>query len=180
MGRLKVGDYFPEFTYCTPYEEEVSITETVGNATKTAIVFLRYYGCTLCQFDMMGFAEEYDEITENGGQLLVVLQSDPVLVKEQLEENPLPFEIICDPDQELYEEFEIKPAESREELVNAKDLEKIRLAQEEGIEHGEYEGDELQLPAYFILDRECEILAAHYGETAGDVPTAEELAELLA
>nr|WP_289706403.1 hypothetical protein [Enterocloster clostridioformis] len=45
--------------------------------------------------------------------------------------------------------------------------------------HKEYEGEELQMPAVFVVDRELRLTYVRYGENAGDVPEPEELKELL-
>ena len=108
MAKLTAGQTMPDFTYDTPFVSGRTLTETVQKVEgKTALVFLRYYGCTLCQLDIRQFAREQEKITAGGGQMLVVLQSDPALVAGEMKEGDLPFDIICDPDQKLYKEFEM-------------------------------------------------------------------------
>ena len=48
-----------------------------------------------------------------------------------------------------------------------------------GYKHGACEGNELQLPAAFVVDKERCISYAHYGKSAGDTPDVRSLAELL-
>lgn len=179
MPQLKAGDRMPDFTFCTPFEEGRSLYETIGRAPKTALLFLRYYGCTLCQYDIHLFKVHYEEISAAGGQLLVVLQSDPARLAGQMTREDLPFDLVCDPDKKLYQQFEISPAASMEDLVNDKAIEKIAQAKAAGMTHGEYEGDELQLPAAFVMDAQGTLLHVHYGKGAEDVPGPAELAELL-
>lgn len=38
-----------------------------------------------------------------------------------------------------------------------------------------YEGEELQLPGYFLLDREMNVLEAHRAKTMMDMPTIDEM-----
>lgn len=180
MSRLTAGSKMPEFSYETPFSKKENLSDAVKKVKgKTAVVFLRYYGCTLCQFDIHNYIKGYDEIKRTGGQLLVVLQSDPCLVYEQIKDRSVPFEIICDKAQKLYREFDISPAEAMENMIDAKGKEKIAQAAAEGFKHGEYEGNELQLPAVFIMDAERNLEYVHYSETASDVPTVTELKELL-
>lgn len=179
MAKLVKGGRMPDFTFDTPYETGRSLAATAAAAPKTALVFLRYYGCTLCQYDIQQLARRYDELSAAGGQLLVVLQSDPQLLAGQLPKGSLPFEIICDPQQALYRQFEILPAPSMEKLADAKAMAKIAKAKLAGFKHGAYEGEELQLPAAFVLDGNCTLLYAHYGRTVADLPGVEELAGLL-
>lgn len=181
MAKLTVGGTLPEFIYDTPFSSGVSISETVkGIRGKTALVFLRYYGCSLCQYDIHQYQTQYGKIAATGGQLLVVLQSDPKGLAEQLgSRETLPFDIICDPQEELYKRFEILPAEKMEDALKPDTMAKIEVVNSSGFQHGAYEGNEQQLPAAFVVTPELTLTYAHYAQELGDVPTPEELAKLL-
>lgn len=181
MAKLTVGGKLPEFTYDTPFSAGASITETVRRVRgKTALVFLRYYGCTLCQYDIHQFQTQYGKIAATGGQLLVVLQSAPKNLAEQLgSREALPFDIICDPREELYKRFEILPAEKMEDALKPGTMAKIDIVKASGLQHGEYEGNEQQLPAAFVVTPDLTLTYAHYAQELGDVPTPDELARLL-
>ena len=176
---LAAGDTMPDFHYDTPFAKDVSIAQTAKQAKWTAVLFLRYYGCTLCQYDIQRLAQQYDRITDKGGQALVVLQSDPDKLAQQMTPDDLPFAIVCDPTEALYHRFSIKPAESMVKMADAKTMAKIAKATAAGIKHGDYEGDELQLPAAVVMDEKCLIRYAHYGKSAGDVPDAQAHADLM-
>lgn len=177
---LAVGDTMADFTFDTPFEQGRSLQETAGRAKKTAILFLRYYGCTLCQVDIHRLAENYDKITAGGGQLLVVLQSEPEIISGQIEKDTLPFDIICDPKQTLYRRFGVRGAEDMRAMIDGRAYTKMTEAAAAGYAHGKYEGNELQLPAAFVLDGDCKVEYAHYGKTLSDIPDADTLAKLLA
>lgn len=179
MAQLKVGGVMPQFNYDTPFEKNLSIAETAAQKEKTAILFLRYYGCPVCQYDMHMIAESYDEIVGENGRIMIVLQSSAENLNNQIEKDTFPFDIICDPNQDLYKQFEIAPAESMMKMVDVKSIAKISKAKAKGIKHGEYEGEELQLPAAFIVNKNLEILYSRYGKSVADVPSNEELKELL-
>lgn len=180
MAKLTVGAKMPDFIFDTPFTKGRSMAETAGGRQgKTAVVFLRYYGCTTCQYEMHLYAQAHDKITAHGGQLLVVLQSDPAKLAAQLKEAPLPFEIISDPEGKLYRLLDIAPAECKEKMGNAATRAKKEKAIAAGFQHGEFEGDELQLPAAFVLEPDGTVTYAHYGVAVGDQPSAEELEELL-
>ena len=51
--------------------------------------------------------------------------------------------------------------------------------QAQGIQHGDYEGDEMQLPAAFAVDAERKVIWAHYGQGLGDTPDAAKIAQVL-
>jgi peroxiredoxin len=63
------------------------------------------------------------------------------------------------------------------------ELEKMRAKRERiqaaGIVHGKYEGNELKLPALFVVDKNASVLYAHYAKNIADMPTADELLEKL-
>ena len=48
-----------------------------------------------------------------------------------------------------------------------------------GLEHGAYEGEEMQLPGYFVLDKDLNILQDHRATTILDMPSVEEMIEKL-
>ena len=179
MARLNVGEQIQEFTFDTPFEKGRSLEETVQKATKTALLFLRYYGCPVCQVDIRQLAKNYERIPEDEGQLLIVLQSTPETISSQLNRYDLPFEIICDPEQKLYHAFEIKPAESIVAMVDIKTVLKLAKGKVSGLKHGTYEGNEQQLPAAFVMDRERRLSYGHYAKNLSDMPDVDELVSLL-
>lgn len=180
MTKLNIGDVMPDFSYQTPFGTGFTLAETAQKAPRTLLLFLRYYGCPLCQYDIHQVQVNYDELTADGGQVLVVLQSDPVSLAEQLgTADALPFSIICDPDQALYKEFAIAPAANMLKMADAKTIVKIVKATAAGYQHGAYEGNEQQLPAVFVMDENRKLTYIHYGKSAGDIPSVAEMKSLL-
>ena len=176
MPKLIKGEKIPDFTYETPFEKDQDFLKTVAKKKRTALVFLRYYGCTLCQLDIHDFKESYDQIEKAGGQLLIVLQSDPQYLAGELKDpTVLPFKIVCDPEKKLYQMFEIMPAKNKLGMIGIHSVGKIERAKKAGFVHGKYEGDELQLPAAFITDESGKLLYVNYAKSVDEVPTAEEL-----
>lgn len=180
MSKLKVQDKMPNFAFNTAYESDKKVHEVL--AGKTVFWVIRYIGCTVCRYDVHLLANNYDKIKEKGAQVYVVMQSDQQHVRDDLKEVELPFEIICDDSMEMYKNLEINPAADMEELAGDRmdDLKaKASRANACGFVHGDYEGDELQLPALFIVDEEAIVMHAHYGTNIVDMPTVEELIEML-
>ena len=178
-NRLKAGDVLPDFGYSTAFGSFDSIKEA-QQRKRMALLFLRYYGCTVCRLDLHRLVERYDDIRALGCDLKVVLQSDPSLLKKELEASPLPFEIICDPDQVLYKRFAIKPAKNKLALAGGiGTVKKLSAAKAAGFKHGAYEGDELQLPALFIVEPDGTICFAHYARNLADIESADEVVKLL-
>lgn len=179
MPKYAAGQTMPDFSYVTPFSKGL-LSETVQSVPgKTALIFLRYYGCPICQLDLHSYSEGFSQITAAGGQLLVVLQSDPKGLAAQIEPDTFPYDIICDPEAELYRMLSIEPAASMLKMMSLSALKKVIKSTSAGYKHGAYEGNEQQLPAAFIMTPDRKLTYVHYGKDAGDVPTPEELAQLL-
>jgi peroxiredoxin len=177
MGKIFENQVMEDFTFDTPAETGQVFSRAAADK-KTALFFLRYYGCTLCRLDMHLLRERYADIHKAGGQVFAVLQSAPELVKRETESDPFPFTIICDPRQELYHRFEIKPASSKFAMAGGKTLKKLIRLKKYQFVHGEYEGNELQLPACFVLDQAFTVRYAKYAKNLADIPGPDELIKI--
>lgn len=175
---VRKNEFIENFKYDTAYETRKDYFKSKGNKIGV-LAFLRYYGCTICQLDIMEFNKLSEKFEEIGTDIKIVLQSTPEIIKEADKEIKLKFEIICDPKQELYEKFEIKGAESLEALKSGKIIEKVTEAKNRGLSHGEYEGNELQLPAVFIIDENNKVIYSHYAEDGADIPRAREILDIV-
>jgi len=182
MAVLKKGDRMPDFKVNTATKEDTTLKELCAGKP-TFLAVLRYIGCTVCRYDIHVMEARYDEFVKKGAQVLFVMQSTPEMVKNDLKEHALPFEIICDPDYEIYNTLGISAAKSMEELVPPTVMEalmaKAAAAGEAGFSHGEYEGIEEQLPATFLIGAEGDVLYAHYGKNIMDKPDVDEMLAML-
>ena len=180
--KLIKGAPMPDFTYLSPYSEgEKSFTE-YAQGKKTFVVFLRYFGCTVCRLDLHIYAQRMAEFAAKDCSLMVVLQSDPDLVKEEAPLGTFPYEIACDPSQAVYKKFEIEPAKSMAALIGGglfKAVKKMNAAKKFGFSHGEYEGNEQQLPAVVLVDENGTVAYSHYAKNMTDMPTADEMLAML-
>ena len=182
MTKLNVGDKIPNLQFNTAYKNNVCINDVLEG--KTIFWVLRYIGCTVCRYDVHLISQRYDEFKAKGAKVLVVMQSDQEHVKNDLKEIHLPFDIICDNEMNIYNELSILPAESMQELGGGPDnlvllKAKGAKAAECGFKHGDYEGNEQQLPAMFIVNEEGIITYAHYAKNIMDMPTVDEVLNLL-
>ncbi len=185
MPRINVGEKMPEFVFNTGYRTGVKLYD--GTADKTVLWVVRYIGCPPCRYDAHVLGQRIDEFKAKNANVFVLMQSDQAHIQEDLErtgEPDLAVEIIADPDMVIYKTLDIKPAESMEALVGgpegmAKMQEKGALVTAAGYTHGDYEGDEQQLPAVFIIDKEGIVTYAHYAEYMMDMPTVDEVIAML-
>ena len=176
--RLAAGDRIPDFSVETNRRE----LEIPGDfKRKTVLWVIRYIGCPVCRYDVHLLAEKYDEISAKGYDLFVVMQSDTEHIKRDLEGADIPFEIICDPELKIYNALEIRPAKNEVALVG--NIFRLKAkgdkAKALGFVHGDYEGNELQLPALFILSEDGTVKYAHYGKNITDMPSVDELIGML-
>ena len=177
MARLVVGDKFPNFTVNTAFESGLTIEQVIDNKP-TMFMVLRYIGCTVCRYDVHVLTERYQEFVDRGVNVAVVMQSKPEIVQIDLAGATLPFHLICDEAHEIYKTLEILPAASMQELLGD-GLEKLKAkgakAAEVGFAHGDYEGIEEQLPAFFYVDGDGIVKEAHYAKGIMDMPTVDEM-----
>lgn len=177
--RYQVGDTFPNIPFQTATQTNQQVYDHLENTTIFWV--LRYIGCTVCRLDIQEIAKKYDQFLEKNAKVYVVLQSDQAHVQKDLEDHPLPFEIICDPKMKFYEELDVRPAKNKLELAGNvfQTVSKLRKTKKEGLEHGDYEGNELQLPALFIVSSDHKIQYAHYAKSISDMPSVEEVLQKL-
>lgn len=179
MGKVNTGEKALDFTFNTLNEEGLKLSDVVKKADKTVIHFLRYYGCTICQLDIKDYSKKINLITDKNAQLYVVLQSNPETIKGSAGECDLPFDVICDPDQAIYKLYDIGSFTDSSQVANEKLMQKVARCKEEGLIHGEYEGNEQQLPALFIIDKDMNVDYALYSQDLTSIPPVEKIAEML-
>lgn len=172
LNRIYPGSQLESIECKTPWRT-TNLSELVDRPV--FLLFLRYYGCTICQLDIQRLKKDYDKITNAGAKAVIVLQSKQEGIREQIEEDTFPFEIICDPEQKFYHRYCIAPAISKEKMVNLNVLKKMKEAQIAGLTHGAYEGNKLQLPAVFLVEPGLKVRHTHYGTTPADMPDIEEM-----
>ncbi len=176
--KLLQNQTMPDFEFLNPYKEGTQNLYSYLNGKKTAILFLRYIGCTVCRLDMHIYTQRYREFLEKDAQLIVVLQSNPNIVADEAPEGTFPFLVACDEEMKVYKEFEIEPAKNMLSLIGGgffSTVKKMKAAKKFGITHGEYEGVEEQLPALFIVDENKNITFSHYAKNLTDMPSFDEM-----
>ncbi|MEG1862221.1 MAG: redoxin domain-containing protein [Oscillospiraceae bacterium] len=179
MAKLVKGDKFPQFTFDTAFKANMT-TEQVVDGKQTFFWFLRYIGCTICRWDVHMLTQRYQEFVDNGVNVVVVMQSTPEKVQSDLDGATLPFYLICDSTQAIYKALEIDSATSKEEMAPTLEAQARLAVKREGVQaagfkHGEYEGNEMQLPAFFHVMPDLTVEEAHYGKYIADIPTIDEM-----
>ena len=174
MAKLEKNNAAPDFTYNTAYENGKVFSSQLSEKGNV-LMFSRYIGCSICQLKLMEMNKDYEKFESQGIKVFFVLQSRSETTKPTLDELKIPFDVILDTEEEIYKLYSVPAAKSKAGLVSPKVLAMIKNAKDMGIEHGEYEGNELQLPAVFAIDGNGNIKLAHYAKNLGDLPANDEI-----
>jgi peroxiredoxin len=166
--KLSVGKTAPDFMFDTPWKKSVKFSSVLKKG-RALLVFLRYIGCPLCQMKIAELKKDFSTFKRRNIQILVFLQSDPKNVTEMFSEKDLPFTIVCDPKEKIFKRFGVLPG-SFFRYVTPKVIARVIKATRRGFRHGKYEGQERQLPAVFLVEKNRKIAYAYYGKNVADVP----------
>ena len=172
-SKLAMGDKAPDFRFKTPWDDEVNFYSTVGD-NPAVLIFLRYYGCPVCQMEMAKIKQEIDLVRKKGGRAFVVLQSAPETLASLTSKEDWPFTVISDPQGKVFKLYGVEAGGIIKYLHPAGLIAAIKAVRK-GFRHGKFEGKETQLPAAFALDAQKVIKYVHYGENISDIPPLERI-----
>nr|MDO8084167.1 redoxin domain-containing protein [Candidatus Sigynarchaeum springense] len=159
MGKaLHVGEFAPDLKG-TPANQpgEFDLKEALADKP-VVIVFSRYFGCPVCQSDFDKLLNMKAKITSKA-RLVYITQSSPENAKKFLAgKDGVDFPVICDPAQPypLYNAYNIGN-------INLLTIAKMGGALIGGkYKHGDYEGNEKQSPADFVVGKDGKLLHVNY------------------
>jgi peroxiredoxin len=175
--RLKTGATVPDFTFDTPWKKGLALSDFTKKGT-VVLMFLRYMGCPICQMKIAELRRDFDEFAKRKVYLLVVLQSEPASITRLVDKKDIPFEIVCDPKGKLFALYAVRPGTIFGYVTPATIAAVIR-SMRRGFRHGKYEGNEMQLPAVFVVGADKKIRFAYYGRNVADVPETKRLLEVI-
>ena len=174
VNRVRTGHKAPDFSYITRDGQSGQAADLFAGNGKTLLCFLRYAGCTVCQYDIHQLTELTDALNERGIKPTVILQSSPENANKL---GTLRFPVICDPDEKLYKIYSIMPAIEKKALITSSGLDRIEAATAAGYHHGEYEGNENQLPALFVINSQGTVEYAKYLTDVDIQPALDQILE---
>ncbi len=116
-SKLAIGDKAPDFKFKTPWGGELNFYDAAGN-NPAVLIFLRYYGCPVCQMEMAKIKQEIDLVRQKGGRVFVVLQSASETIASLRitfsrvdgfsKRDDFPFKIICDPQGKVFQLYGVE------------------------------------------------------------------------
>ena len=156
-SKLKPGDPAPALSgKAVNMDDTVDIKQLMEKGP-VVVVFSRYFGCPVCQSDFDKLIDVQDELLDRA-RLVYVIQSSPERATAFLASRDEKFPVLCDPDPPypLYGAWGIKNVS----LVTLGKMAKVVLSRK--YQHGEYEGNEKQSPADFIVGKDGTITRVNY------------------
>lgn len=154
--KIKVGDAAPKFKLESFNSGIIDLDQLIGSQ-KIVLIFSRYFGCPICQLDLVELLKQANEIQNKGAKLLYITQSGEEKAKKFIEEKKITFPVIHSSKDELYAQYGLGRFSA---TAAAKILGKGKEAKKAGYEHGEYEGYEMQCPGQFVIDTDGIIIHA--------------------
>ncbi len=159
--RTSIGLNAPLFIAESVNMGTISLEKIRGK--KVFLVFGRYFGCPVCQYEFDMLQKMIKELPPNV-QVIYVVQSAPEVAKKFAEEKGASFPIISviktGGKWPIYTDYGV----GKIKLTLLPELKKrADAAYATGIKHGPKEGSEMQSPAYFIIDESGKIQWAHIG-----------------
>lgn len=174
MARLSVGQAAPLFTASTVDGGSFSLSSMQGK--RILLAFHRYASCPICNFSLKQFAARYQDLQDKGITYVPIFHSSIEKLKEYYPEPP-PYQIISDPAFKLYRLYGLEP--SLMGFLHPKALrDGLRALQSwaSGFKPGfSPDGELLTVPADFLIDAQGSIERLHYGVSAGDSWTVDQV-----
>ena len=156
----------PDFNATLLSGEKIQLSEMIKTQS-VCIIFLRFLGCPLTRLRLAELEKEIEQYTANELKLIVVFESTVDRTQKYTTRKGLTMDIIVDKERKLYDLFDVNSG-GLVTMLNPNMLKKVGEATIKGHMHGAFEGNELQLPAAFIINKEQNFSYVNYGEHPAD------------
>ncbi|MBV1871559.1 MAG: AhpC/TSA family protein [Gammaproteobacteria bacterium] len=156
----------PDFSATLVNGEAAQLTEMIKTQS-VCVIFLRFLGCPLTRLRLAELEKEIEKYEINELKLIVVFESTVARTEKYMTRKGLTMDIIVDEQRKLYDLFDVQPG-GLKTMLNPNMLKKAGEATIKGHMHGAFEGNELQLPAAFIINKEQKFSYVNYGEHPAD------------
>lgn len=175
MPRIKPGAVIRERTLKTIKSEQVQIPDSMH---MIHLQFRRFAGCPFCSMHLGTIVRRYDEILAAGIREVVVFRSTDAALRSH--HADIPFAIVADPKDELYNEFGVgsrlrSVLDPRALWAAANGVVRM-LPKLPGIPP--WGKGALGLPADFLISTDGRVLASNYGVHAYDQWPVDQLLDL--
>jgi peroxiredoxin len=160
-GRLEVGDRSPHIIAQTVQGAGVTVPDSQGRLTH--VQFLRFAGCPVCNLLLQPYIERSAELRSAGVREVLFFHSATKYIQAYYE--PLPLDVIADPQRSFYRQFKVE----RSPLAILDPFALPNLVRGYLLKRaGKQDSDPFGLPAEFLIDPAGTIVASHYGAHSSD------------
>lgn len=166
--RLQAGTLAPNFSRPSLKSPDLSLDSFKGQ--RILLQFYRYAGCPPCNLHVREYMTRYAELQAFNVHVIAFFHSPQASLEKYLEGVDMPFDIVPDPEKEIYEQYKVES--------NWKGI-FTGQALKEGVRAGKagfslnpmnQEGGLFGLPASFLIDENKVIQQAYYGKDVADTP----------
>lgn len=175
---LKIGQKAPNVTLTDQFSTAFS---TRGGNNYILLCFERFTGCPVCNFRVRELLKAQALLVGAGIKVVLVYESSQEELKSYLSLQPAPFSYVSDPERLLFQTFETE-------------VSMLRVMK--GVFHGlvgkamsgrkisgpgslpSPKGTTGALPAEFLIDKDGNLLMAHYAKYLGDDPEIDTILNL--
>ena len=176
--KLTAGQMAPDFTYYTMVAQGVGFHRSL-RARHNVLMFSRYFDCPICQLKLMEIVNDYDKLYAANADVLFVIQTSQDDAEEKLNQMGIRFHVIFDPEAKLYKLYDVPSAKSMAVLLTPQTAWALARSVASGIRHGDFHGNDLQLPASFIIDQQGCIEHVKYGTNPADMLDNRQLLDII-
>lgn len=177
-NKINTSDIAPDFTAQDSEGNKITLSSFKGSK-KVVLLFLRYYGCPICKFHLSEIKNYYEQFENKNTEILVVMETTIEELKTYKANEIFPFKILSDPQKKLFNLYGVGRGTILKSMLSKNVIGKFIKATVKGNFHGKYNGDDLQLPADFIINNERKIIYCYYGNDIADNTSLNKILEIL-
>ena len=164
---LQVGDQAPDFELFDSTAKKIMLS-SFWNGKPALLLFWRHYGCSCGRDRAARFQEEYPKYLELGANVVVVGQGEPERASAYAEKNKIACPVLCDPNYQVYQAYDILEGKPSQILFDAPDeylkceLDAVNnlFESRKGTDRAIVD-DPWQLPGEFVVDKQGIIRLAY-------------------
>lgn len=172
---VQVGDPAPNFSLLDSTGQRVSL-EDFWSEKPTLLIFWRHYGCGCGVERAERLREEYDSLTKQGVNIVIIGQAEPERSAQYAERNQITNAVLSDPDYKVYTAYGLLDGDISQVLYGGP-----KLSYEDGVElmKSRFDTDRALvdnpwlLPGEFLIDKQGVIRFVYRYQYCSNIPDTE-------
>ena len=168
----------PNFVLTDVAGEKVNLQALLKDNERVLLCFFRPVWCPICNKRTHELIERYEELKAKGIEVVAIYPSKPEIMAQYVKDAEIPFPVIADPAEALYEIYSIerslKKVQATMQRSDFNETVSTGMKLYGGKSYGE-PGDSPFINADFIVSSRRMLDVAYYGEYVGDHYSLDEL-----